>query len=238
MSGIKIILDPPKRREYLDGLLALDGLSHIKEDPAAAYCPVSLTSTPDELKEVVRARQQILVEKVLKPAGITAYDPESAPFSPDKNISARPDKIYAVDSSKIAGTRFFVGHNILPSTGAGVEAEKAKIYNRVAVMLMDKNVRVSRMQPNRTIYLEYSDFSAQAGRFAEVFELLMKYEPGAGLNGDLPALLGFDKTTGEVADLEQVVYEKFADLRYHYDGNTPVLKLRAENPEIFRENRG
>lgn len=236
MTPIKVLLDPPERQKYLDRLLELDGLSLIKEDPAAAYCPVSLTSTPDELKEVVRIRQKILVEEVLKPAGITAYDPESAPYSPDKNLDARPDKIYAVDSSKIVGARFFVGHNILPSTGAGVEAQKATIYNRVAVILMDKNIRVSRMQPNRTIYLEYTNFAEQAPRFAEIFEFLRRYDPGAGLNGSLPVLLGFEKATGKIVDLEETVYKIFPDLQYRYDGKIPILKLRAENPELFYEN--
>jgi hypothetical protein len=50
MSKIKVVMDPKQRQEYIDMLLRLDGLSHIQEDPTAAYCPISLTSTPDELK--------------------------------------------------------------------------------------------------------------------------------------------------------------------------------------------
>ena len=150
-------MDPEQRRKHINLLLKLEGLEHIQEDPAAAYCPISLTLTPVELKEILKLRQQTLMNHVLGNAGITAYDPNSAPYSPDKNLTSHPSEVYIVDSAKIAGARFFVGHNLLPSTGQGVEAEKAKIYNKMAVMLMDKKIRVSRMQPTRTIYLQYDN---------------------------------------------------------------------------------
>lgn len=65
------------------------------------------------------------MEDVIAVSGITAYDPGSAPYSPDTNLTSQPNEVYVVDSGKIAGARFFVGHNILPSTGQGIEAEKA-----------------------------------------------------------------------------------------------------------------
>lgn len=237
MSTIKVVMDPQQRIEYIDKLLALDGLSHIEENPTAAYCPISLTSTPDELKTALQSRQNILMNNILKNAGITAYDPASAPYSPDKKIDYQPNEIYAADSGKIVGARFFVGHNILPSTGQGIEAEKAKFYNRIVVMLMDKNVRVSRMQPHRAIYLEYSNFEEEADQFIPLFRMLQDYEPGIGFNGSIPALLGFEKKGQKIIDLEEQTYKEFHQLQYKYRLNTSILKLCSTNPELFYENQ-
>jgi hypothetical protein len=237
MSKIKVVMDPEQRQKYINMLLELDGLSHIQEDPNAAYCPISLTSTPDELKDAIKSRQHILMNEVLGVAGINAYDPGSAPYSPDTNLTSQPNEVYVVDSGKIVGARFFVGHNILPSTGQGIEAEKAKVYNRMAVMLMDKNMRVSRMQPHRAIYLEYDSFQEKAEQFIPVFQMLQSYEPGMGFNGQLPVLLGFEKTGNGIVDLEETVYREFPQLQYKYDGHTPILKLRSENPQLFYEKR-
>jgi hypothetical protein len=235
MGKIKVAMDPAQRQEYIDTLLQLDGLSHVNEDPRAAYCPISLTQTPEELKPLLKERQHTLIDNVLAPAGITGYDPGSAPFSPDRNLKTLPNEVYVVDSAKIVGARYFVGHNILPSDGKGVETEKAKTYNRMAVILFDSNIRVSRMQPHRTIYLQYDDFQDQAGLFVPVFEMLQDYEPGMGFNSDLPVLLGFEKNSTKIVDLEEEVYKEFPDLQYHYDGTRPIVKFRVENPEIFYE---
>ncbi len=237
MGKIKVSMDPEQRQKYINMLLELDGLSHIKEDPNAAYCPISLTSTPNELKESLKSRQKILMKDVLEVAGITAYDPGSAPYSPDKDLSSQPNEIYVMDSGKIVGARFFVGHNILPSTGQGIEAEKAKIYNRIAVMLIDKNIRISRMQPHRAIYLQYNNFKTESDKFIPVFEMLQEYEIGMGFNGQLPILLGFEKTNKNIVDLEEKVYKEFPHLQYKYEGTVPILKLRSENPDLFYENK-
>ena len=216
--------------------MRLDGLSHVKENPTAAYCPISLTSTPDEIKPHVKKRQDILMNKILTPAGITAYDPSTAPYSPDTNLTSLPNEIYVVDSGKIAGARYFVGHNLIPSTGQGVESEKAKVFNRIAVILMDKNIRISRMQPHRAIYLQYSNFEKETKAFIPVFELLKEYEPGMGFNDSIPVLLGFKRNSSEIVDLEELIYNRFPHLQYTYDGKMPILKLRTENPHLFYEN--
>lgn len=229
-------MDPEQRQKYIDNLLLLDGLSHIKEDSNAAYCPISLTSTPDRLKGSIGLRQKILMENVLHEAGVTAYDPSTAPYSPDTNLTSQPNEVYAVDSGKIVGARYFVGHNILPSTGQGIEIEKAKFFNRLIVILADKNIRVSRMQPHRSIYLQYSNFEDEAHLFVPVFNMLQKYDVGMGFNGNLPVLLGFEKQGKKIVDLEETVYKEFPDLQYQYDGRTPILKLRSVNPELFYEN--
>ncbi|OGH10402.1 MAG: hypothetical protein A2857_05265 [Candidatus Levybacteria bacterium RIFCSPHIGHO2_01_FULL_36_15] len=231
--GIKVALNPEGRSEYINFLLSLDGLSHVQEDRGSAYCPISLTSTPDELKLLIKRRQEVL-KQVLQKAGITAYDPATSPFSPDRDLSVQPNEVYLVDSGKIVGSRYFVGHNILPSTGYGIEAQKAVQFNRIPVILMDSRIRVSRMQPPRSIYLQYVNFEEQADDFVKVFEHLQHYEPGMGFNNGIPVLLGFTQS-GDVVDLEESVYKKFPHLQYHYNGTTPILKVRAENPHLFYE---
>lgn len=232
-AGINVALNSSQRNHYIDVLLALDGLSHICEDPHAAYCPVSLTATPRELKPFVAKRQSVLKD-ILSYVGITAYDPESAPYSPDRDLSADPNEVYHADSGKIVGSRFFIGHNILPSPGFGVETQKAVQFNRIAVMLMDANIRVSRMQPHRTIYLQYDNFEGQKYEFISAFQLLKQFEPGMGFHDGIPVLLGFDQN-GSVFDLEELVYTIFPNLQYRYNGTTPILQLRAENPWLFYE---
>ena len=139
-----------------------------------------------------------------------------------------------VDSEKIAGSRFFVGNNILPSTGQGIEAEKAKQLNRIVVVLMDKHIRVSRMQPHRAIYLQYTDFEEQKAEFIKVFQRLLQFEPGLGFDQGVPVLLGFD-SEGIPVNLEKLIYEEFPDLQYHYDGTVPTAKFNVANPDIFRQ---
>jgi hypothetical protein len=234
MGNINVLINPSDRERYVQELLALDGLSGIVEDQHAAYCLISLTSTPNELKPILMRRQELLMRRVLEPVGIKAYDPASAPFSPDQDLSTQPNEVYAVDSGKIAGARYFVGHNIIPSTGQGIEAEKAKFLNRIVVMIMDRNIRVSRMQPHRAIYLQYNNFEDQLEDFQKVFKLLDRYDPGIGLNGSLPALLGFEKEGGGIVDLEDLIYNKFPHLKYEYDGAKSIAKLSIDNPEIFK----
>jgi hypothetical protein len=236
MSSLSTLLSPDQRQEYLQKLFVLEGLTHVTENELAAYCPISLTSTPTVLKPYLAERQRVLMEEVLQAAGITAYDPATAPFSPDKNLHSQPNEIYVVDSGKIASARFFVGHNILPSTGFGVEVEKAKEFNRISVILMDKNIRVSRMQPHRAIYLQYENFAEQASEFVKVFEVLKNYDPGIGLEGNVPVLIGADKKTGKVENLEKKIYDLFHELKYDYQGTSSVVDLVASNPVVFCEH--
>jgi len=232
MGNLKVVLDPEQRERHIDQLLALDGLSHIKEDPNAAYCPLSLTATPELLRSAIRSRQNTL-KTLLESVHITPYDPETAPLSPTMNPATPPKEVYVADSAKIVGARYFVGHLLLPSTGQGIKAEKAKVYNRISVLLMDKGIRVSRLQPLRSIYLEYSNFEQQQSQFPPVFELLKEYDPGMGFNDTLPVLVGFHRQTGHVVDLEEKVYKEFPNLQYHYNGKVPIAKLRSDNPEVF-----
>ncbi len=233
MNTLQVLVSATDRKKYIDELLRVDGLSGIPENPLAAYCPISLTQTSDDIKPYVKLRQDTLIGNVLRSSGITGYDPYTAPFSPDKNLSTLPNEIYQVDSGKIVGARYFVGHNITASTGFGVELEKASRFNRVSVILYDRHIRISRMQPHRTIYLQYDNFEKQASEFVEVFRFLKEYEPGIGLDAGVPVLLGF---RGEsVVNLEKAVYTRFPKLTYQYDGSAQIIKTTVTNPEIFTE---
>jgi hypothetical protein len=237
MGKLTVILNPTDRQAYIDDLLHKDGLSHLTEDPTAAYCPISLTQTPDEIKPFVLQRQQILMDQVLARAGITAYDPSTAPFSPDKNLHSLPQEVYLVDSGKIASARFFVGHNLTASTGFGVELEKAIKFNRMAVILLDRHIRVSRMMPHRVIYLQYHHFAQQVEEFVQVFKILSAYQPGMGFAGPEPVLLGFKQGSDQAVNLEKLIYTEFPTLQYQYDGQQPSLNLSATNPEVFVESQ-
>lgn len=234
MSNLTVALNPEQRALYLAELLRLDGLEHVKEDPKAVYLSLSLTQTPDALKAIVKARQKQL-ENVLLAAGIKSYDPGTSPYNPGLSREASAQVVYSHDTQEIIASRFFSGHLILPSTGVGNECEKARIYNRIAVMFMDKHIAVSRMRPFRTIYLEYDQFEKYTDDVKKIFQLLQEYEPGMGFNATIPVLAGFHKKTGEAVDLEELVYTKFPHLQYKYNGEVPILKLRAENPELFYE---
>lgn len=232
-QSIEVLVSHEKRQEYLDAALAMEGLSHITEDELAAYCPISLTNTPEDIKPRISELQNLLMHGVLEPAGITAYNPSTAPFSPDRNLTSQPNEIYQVDSGKIAGSRFFAGHNILPSTGVGIEIEKAKELNRMAVVIMDQHVRISRMLPHRIIYLQQRNFAEQLDQFIAVFQKLLEYDPAIGLDEHTPALLGTHKESGETVNLEKLIYTEFPELKFIYDGLVPSANFALTNPEIL-----
>lgn len=233
MSKIEVLLDPEKREEHITFLQKLDGIN-LEEDVNSAYCPISITSTPEEVKPFITERQKILME-ILNSAGITAYDPASAPYSPDVNLTSLPQEIYSIDCSKVVSSRYFVGHILLPSTGLGIESEIAVRYNRIPVMFMDNNIRVSRMQPPRTIYLSYDNFEEKSAKLVQVFEMLNLFNPGLGFHNNVPVLLGFEKNGNRIVDLEEEVYINFPELQYKFNGEVPIIKLKAENPELFYE---
>ncbi len=78
---LEVLYGPEGREGYVSSQLELDGLNGIVEDPNATYCAISLTATPEEMKPYVKGRQHLL-KHILKTAGITPYDPATAPFSP------------------------------------------------------------------------------------------------------------------------------------------------------------
>lgn len=229
--GLQIDKGPLLRPFYLKRLLAQDGLAGIKENPLAAYCAVPLTSAPEVLKPYIAQRQATLLD-ILQEAGITGYDPNSADLSPDKSLDLKPKVIYRVDKGKVASARFFTLLDLLPSTGVGVEEEVANNYNRIAVILHDKNIRTSRMQTNRSIHLEYDNLEEQGGQLVEVFRFLQGFKPGMGFDNGEPVLLGFQGN--RVVNLEKEICEAFPNLRYEYEGHIPAIKLLAADPKILQ----
>jgi len=226
------------RENYLKEIFGDDHLGKIREDEKAAYCTTSLTNTPIDLQPILEGRQGFLRKEILRKADISSYDPANAPSSPHVNVDVEIDDIYRKENSNlIAERRFFTGHNIVPSSGYGVEVEMAKKYNRISVIFMDSSIRVSTMQPNRTIYLEYGNLQEQKKDFIDVFNMLQEYDPGMGINTEIdrPVLLGFHKMTGKTVDLEEKVYKEFPLLQYKYDHKIPILILREENPKVFYE---
>ena len=235
VNGIVVDKNPTSRDFYLKELLHRDGLMDIEEIPNEAYCALSLTSTPDDLKPAIRQRQN-RIKAILAAAGIEGYDPGSAPTSPDLELQTGPDVIYRIDKSRIARARFFVANDVLPSTGVGVEIEAARTYNRMAVVLHDTQIRTSRMQPNRIIHLGYSDLEEQEEDLIKVFRLLQQFQPGMGLQDGVPVLLGF-REGSKPMNLEKLVYSTFPHLKYEYEGTVPLAKLAVTNPGVFRELR-
>ena len=235
-KNIKIFLNPKERIEHLKKLSKLKGLNLNSELENSAYTPISLTLTPNELKPILKKRQETL-KKILKEAGIDSYDPGSAPFSPDIALEARPDQVYAEDFKRVASAKYFVGHSILPSTGVGAEWEIASTLGKVSVILHDKNIRTTRLQPSRTINLAYENFEKQLEDFKKVFQLLQEFDVAVGFNDKKPALIGIHKNTKKIIDLEEEVYDKFPHLKYEFNGAKPIVKFEVKNSEIFYENK-
>tara|TARA_Y100000310_G_C20623164_1_gene784422 strand:+ start:375 stop:1088 length:714 start_codon:yes stop_codon:yes gene_type:complete len=235
--SFKILVHPRDRSVYVKERLRLRCLEHVPEDPQGAYCPISLTSTPENVRDIVRQRQDLLMDQVLRPAGINPYDPGSAPYSPDAGLEAGPKVIYAVDAGRVAAGRFFTGHILLPSSGMGTEIEIALSLLKIGVLLVDKNVRISRMQPP-LLYAQYEDFQAQVDEFRDLFTYLQQFQAGLGKKYEpatelaRPVLIGQDPQ-GRVVDLEQAVNSTFPNLIYDFDGTVPILQLAVTNPEIL-----
>ncbi|MBU0648382.1 hypothetical protein KJ855_04350, partial [Patescibacteria group bacterium] len=94
-EGLKIIHNPTTRRKFIDRQLYIDGITDkerkpIKENIDNAYLPISLTNTPVGLQFLATFLQNS-TKTILDKCNIRHYDPHTAPFSPDKNLSVGPD---------------------------------------------------------------------------------------------------------------------------------------------------
>ena len=237
MANLIIVMDVQQKEEHVRRLLMLDGLTHVTEERDSAYCPISLTSVPPELKPAIASRQKWLMD-LLKGMGIRAYDPlSSTKYSPDLNLNATHRDVYFFDAARVAAGEYFTGHKILPSDGQGVESEIAKSLGKKSVILLDREIRVSRMMPSRTIYLSYDKCENHSDEVRALFQMLQEYDTGFGLKDNLPVLVGFPRNGGSPVDLEEAVYHNFPGLQFHYDGTLPIVRLKAENPELFYELR-
>jgi hypothetical protein len=200
----------------------MDGLTGIQEDTATAYCAVSLTYTPEKLKQKILQEQQTL-KTILSNCEITAYDPASAPYSPDIDKTSTPEEIYKIDKAKLISSRFFVSYDILPSTGQGVEYEVARRYNRMMVIIHNTKIRTSRMQVNRAIHIQVDDLEKDAGTIEELIRFLKRYTPAIGIQGKTPVLLGFAEN--DYINLEAEVQKKFPHLTYTYNPDAELMRM-------------
>lgn len=231
MPELRIALDPEERKKFNLQLLALDGLHGIEEDHTIGYGAIALTGlgqniSPENerLKSVLTQRQQILRQSMTN-AGITLYDPQQAPFSPDRSLSAPPDEIFKFDSAKIARAGHVTFVDIIPSTGCGTELEKARRFGKLTYSFHDPRIRTSRMQPDRTFHLSIDNFIERQSELTEIFNLTNQYHPCLGFSGTTPVMLGVHREKGKLVNLEKEVQERWPHLIYRYDGNTPILAL-------------
>lgn len=230
--GLSIYKDPIARKDCLRETLKGDGIPvDTIENPHGAYCALGLTNVPNEFKPKLQEWQSGLLG-ILKEAGIEGHDPITAPEAPDIDPTIPPGDVYRIDEVRVARHRIFTFLNIFASTGAGVEAEIAKRYNRIAVVLHHENIRVSTMQPDCSIHLQFSDLEKQRDRFVQLFQFLQKFEPGQGFDSQgNPILLGFRNNRSY--NLAELVYSFFPDLKYNFRAEVDILKYNVLNPEII-----
>lgn len=236
MDEIEITIDLRERDAHIKKYLEINGLSHIQEDLSAAYCAISLTGVDKKvLGPILSSRQKTLKEKILAPLDIRGYDPKEAPYSPDNNPTAQRDEICKVDTGRIVGARYFAMISISPSTGMGVEMQKAEELLRMSVILTDNNITDSRMKAARIINLGYDNLEKQASQISQVFRMLQEYTPGAGLKNGQPILIGFPNKGGNPVNLEELTHSTFPDLRYTHRGEISPVKQKPTDPSQFYE---
>lgn len=230
---LQVLIDPEERVKHMEAYLNTLGLFGIQEDINAAYCALPLTSAPVNAQQMIKNYQTAICD-MLSSCGITPYDPGTAPFSPDLNLTARPDQIYATDLGRIASSKYFITVASIPSTGVGIEWQNAINLIKVPIVLTSEHVRISRMQPPRTIKLALKNLPSDIPGLSRVLEFLKPFNIGMGFEGNTPVLLGFD-TDGKVVNLELATEEEFPEYKYSFDGTQPAAQLILGNPEIFYE---
>ena len=230
VSEIKVLQSPQDRIRLQIYKSTEQGLSTGKEMANAAYCPISLTQTPENLRELVASQQKTLL-KILESAGIQAYDPLTAPFSPDQNIDYSPEEIYKQDLTRIHMARFLVGIHSNASTGFGVEWQAAVDLYKVPIILVPQGLRISRMQPQPSIILTFSNLETQADTFKDIFEICQTFQIGKGLQNNKPIILGIQGRNHY--NLAEVIYTAYPELKYEHDPQKPTLITQALNPDIL-----
>lgn len=228
---LEILLDSVTRQEHISHSLRLRGLSNVCEDKNKAYCPMSLTAIPDNVRNVMLFRQDI-IRNILSDVSITTHEASKILLSPDKSPNATPQEVYRYDLSKLASARFFVAQMLLPSTGIGVELEIARDLNRFGIVLIDRNIKGTRMLPSGLIYLTFSNLKEEASAIKDVFSYLKTFEPGMGMSDQI-VLLGFSGE-GEVVNLNRKIEEMFPTLAFRYSGSKPKLNFKVENPDLIQ----
>lgn len=213
----EITLNPELRERHIAHLLKIEGLEEIKEDINACYCAVPLTVVNEKERETI-TKEHDIIKQCIQSAGIKIFDPKDALGNPWSGIKHRPEEIYDVDTIEVVTPRFFEFTNVAASTGAGIEQQKAIMYNKIAVIIVKSGVFTSRMSTGarRTILIEYKNIDESREDIKSVFQTLKQFNPGAGIcsiHGN--TLLGFRNS--EVVCLKGLIKEQFPQLTYNFD---------------------
>lgn len=214
----EVLLNPEQRERHIESLLRLDGLGSIKEVRDGIYCAVPLTGAPVDMRNFIHEEHE-KIKECIKNAGLKIYDPKDAPQNPWIKITDKPQMVYDTDTLQVVTPRFFEFTNVFPTTGGGIEEQKAINYVKIPVVVVKNGTYTSRMSTGarRIILLEYDNAKKQQKEITDVFLTLRKYEPGIGIcsfHGN--TLLGFSKS-GETFCLPGLVEDLFPQLTYNFD---------------------
>jgi len=213
----EILLNPEQRKKHIENLLALDGIGHIEEIRDGIYCAVPLTGAPIELRKFIEGEHE-KIKTCIRKAGLKIYDPKDSGMNPWVGIKERPQVVYDADTNQVVTPRFFEFTNIFPTTGGGIEQQKAITFVKIPVVIVKDGTYTSRMSTGarRIILLEYKDAEQQQEEITEVFFTLRNYEIGIGtcsVHGN--TLIGFSGK--ETVCLPGLIEEKFPTLKYNFD---------------------
>ncbi|MEM7825606.1 MAG: hypothetical protein QW412_01965 [Candidatus Aenigmatarchaeota archaeon] len=214
----KVLLHPEDRLEYTERLLELDGLGMIEENKNGIYCAVPLTGAPPEKRKFIEEEHE-KIKHCINKAGLEIYDPKDAGMNPWLKIEDYPQKVYDADTFQLVKSRFFEFTNIYPSTGAGIEQQKAIMYVKIPVIVTKSGIFTSRMSTGarRIILIEYNDAQSQKDDITSLFKTLREFEPGVGMcrvHGN--TLIGYSESEKPVC-LPGLIQELFPVLVYDFN---------------------
>lgn len=240
-TDIEVVFDPAQRLEWLRDLLHLDGLGDVDEDPATGYGIIALTglgsniSRENEVLKDKLQRKQRILQEAMAATGVTHYDPASAPYSPDTNLDATPGEVYRVDTKRVALARHVTYVDILPTTGGGIEQEKARRLGKFLYIFHDPDIRTSRMQVDRAVHLSLKHLSGAKDQLVELFRFVHAHDPCIGFDQGLPAMIGKNRETGAIVNLEKEVAARWPGLVYDYDPHKQILEFETRNARMISE---
>jgi hypothetical protein len=228
---LRVVFNDGQRISFNQVLLETDGLGNLIEDPCVGYGAVALTGLGNQLSQnneslkAHLAHHQSVLKSAMADIGVTLYDPASSPFSPDLDLSKQPNEVFMMDSARIAMARHITFLDIIPTTGVGIELEKARRLRKFLYVLHHPEIRTSRMQPDCALHLASSDIENDRGILTEIFAFVHEHTPCVGLNNSTPVMMGINRKTGQVVDLEQATKERWPSIIYRYDGTKRILPL-------------
>jgi hypothetical protein len=214
----KVLLNPEERLKHVMQLLMLDGLGDITENKNGIYCAIPLTGAPPEKRGFIE-QEHDKIKACIRKAGLEIYDPKDLGTNPWIKLKGRPQEVYDLDTLQVVTPKFFEFTNVYPSTGAGIEEQKAISYGKIAVIVTKAGIYTSRMATGarRTILIEYDDAEVQQEEITGVFKTLKEYNSGMGtcsMHGN--TLLGFSGSEKPVC-LQGLIANKFPSLVYNFD---------------------